>query len=250
MFFRAIESYANDPQLMYGTASTTDLQTECERISGNNLSYYFNEWVYGERYPKYYYSLSVVPQGQNYLSTVRIQQATGTSNPAYFTMPIDLRFFGSGLDTTITVMNNSGDQSFTCVTQVYPDSVQLDPQSWILKDVQRVPTGVDILTNLPHLVILSQNYPNPFNPTTEISFQLTKTGFVSLKVYDVLGREVATIVSEELSSGYYLQQWNAIAMPTGVYFYRLSVAPLARRDLAPTDQVDEMCETKKMVLMK
>lgn len=250
MFFHAIKSYANDPQLMYGTASTIDLQSACERISGNNLSYFFNEWVYGERYPKYYYSLSVVPQGQNYLSTVRIQQATGTSNPAYFTMPIDLRFFGSGLDTTITVMNNSGDQSFTCVTQVYPDSVQLDPQSWILKDVQRVPTGVDILMNLPHSVILFQNYPNPFNPTTEISFQLAKAGFVSLKVYDVLGREVSTIVSEELSSGYYLQQWNAIAMPTGVYFYRLSVVPLDRRELAPTEQVNEMCETKKMVLMK
>ena len=252
-FFRAMRSYANDPQFMYSTASSRDFQAECERVSGNNLSAFFNEWVYGERYPTYYYSLSIVPQGQNYVSTVRIQQTTGTSNPAYFTMPLDVRFIGHGLDTTFKVINNLGDQSFTCTTRVRPDSVQLDPQSWILKDYQQVPTGVDILTQVPRSSVLYQNYPNPFNPTTEIGFQIAKAGFVRLRVYDVLGREVATIIGERLEPGYYSRQWNASAVPSGVYFYRLSVVPSAR-NLVSTDnqtgQVDELLETRKMVLMK
>jgi hypothetical protein len=164
-----------------------------------------------------------------------------------------VRFIGHGLDTTFKVINNLGDQSFTCTTRVRPDSVQLDPQSWILKDYQQVPTGVDILTQVPRSSVLYQNYPNPFNPTTEISFQIAKAGFVHLKVYDVLGREVAAVVGEKLEPGYYSRQWNASAVPSGVYFYRLSVVPSAR-NLVSTDnqtgQVDELLETRKMVLMK
>jgi aminopeptidase N len=252
-FFRAMRSYANDPQFMYGTASSRDFQAECERVSGSNLSSFFNEWVYGERYPKYYYSFSVVPQGQKYVSTVRIQQTTGTSNPAYFTMPLDLRFLGHGLDTTFQVMNNAGDQSFTCTTSIRPDSVQLDPQGWILKDFQQVPTGVDMVTQLPRSSVLYQNYPNPFNPATEIGFQIAKAGFVTLKVYDVLGREVAALASEKLEPGSYSRQWNGSVMPSGVYFYRLSIVPSAQNVISTgsqAGQVGEILETRKMVLMK
>jgi aminopeptidase N len=252
-FFRAMRSYANDPQFMYSTASTRDFQAVCERVSGNNLSAFFNEWVYGERYPKYYCSVSVAPQGQNYLSTIRIQQITGTSNPAYFTMPLDLRFFGPGLDTTFQVINNLGDQSFTCATRLRPDSIQFDPQNWILKDYQQVPTGVDMVTQIPRSSVLYQNYPNPFNPTTEIDFQITTAGFVTLKVYDVLGRKVAALLGEKLEPGYYSRQWNASAVPSGVYFYRLSVEPSVRTTISTSNQIghlDEILETRKMVLMK
>lgn len=83
---------------------------------------------------------------------------------------------------------------------------------------------------------LNQNYPNPFNPATTISFSLPSKSFVSLKVYDALGREVSSILSEELSAGIYSKQWNAADLPSGVYFYRL--------------QVGLFNETKKFVLLK
>jgi hypothetical protein len=69
---------------------------------------------------------------------------------------------------------------------------------------------------------LSQNYPNPFNPSTTISFSLPSKSFVSLKVFDMIGREVATIISEEMSAGSYSRKWNASALSSGVYFYRLT----------------------------
>jgi len=91
-------------------------------------------------------------------------------------------------------------------------------------------------TNFPESFILCQNYPNPFNPMTTISFSLPSKSFVSLKVFDIIGREVATIVSEELSAGTYSRQWYVASMPSGVYLYRL--------------QSGSYIQTKKLVLLK
>jgi len=76
-------------------------------------------------------------------------------------------------------------------------------------------------SDFPQSFELSQNYPNPFNPRTEIGFQITDYGLVSLKAYDLLGREVATLVNEELPPGTYTRQWDASGVSSGVYFYRL-----------------------------
>jgi hypothetical protein len=88
---------------------------------------------------------------------------------------------------------------------------------------------------------LSQNYPNPFNPTTKIEFTLTKSGFVTLEIYDVLGRKVRILVSEELSSGYKSVIWDGKnddgeSVASGVYFYQLKVG--------------DFSEPKKMLLLK
>jgi hypothetical protein len=84
--------------------------------------------------------------------------------------------------------------------------------------------------------VLEQNYPNPFNPSTTIKFQLPELSFVTLKVYDVLGNEIKTLVNEEKVVGNYEVEFNATRLPSGIYFYRL--------------QSGSFVETKKMVLMK
>jgi hypothetical protein len=83
---------------------------------------------------------------------------------------------------------------------------------------------------------LDQNYPNPFNPTTTISFSLPSKSFVSIKVFDLIGREVATIISEELQPGNYSRQWNAEYISSGIYFYRL--------------RANSFTETKKLILLR
>jgi len=83
---------------------------------------------------------------------------------------------------------------------------------------------------------LFQNYPNPFNPSTKIKFTISDFGFTILKVYDVLGNEVATLVDEYKPAGNYEVEWDANNYPSGVYFYRL--------------QAGEFIQTKKMILMK
>ena len=74
---------------------------------------------------------------------------------------------------------------------------------------------------IPTSFLLEQNYPNPFNPTTQFAFSIAKRGFVTLKVYDVLGRTVATLVEEEKNPARYVVPWNADNIGSGVYFYTL-----------------------------
>jgi serine protease len=83
---------------------------------------------------------------------------------------------------------------------------------------------------------LAQNYPNPFNPSTTLQFQVPQKSFVSLKVFDLLGRQLATLVNEERQSGIYRVTWDASKLPSGVYFYRL--------------RAGDFVETKKMVFAK
>jgi hypothetical protein len=83
---------------------------------------------------------------------------------------------------------------------------------------------------------LAQNYPNPFNPSTTLQFQVPQKSFVSLKVFDLLGRELASLVNEERQAGIYRVTWDASKLPSGVYFYRL--------------QAGNFVETKKMVFAK
>ena len=97
--------------------------------------------------------------------------------------------------------------------------------SWVLIDdlsFSGIATAVeDPSGSLPQGFSLSQNFPNPFNPSTTIYFEIPKAGFVSLNVYDVLGRSVGTLASESLEAGRHKRVWNAENLSAGIYFYRL-----------------------------
>ena len=73
------------------------------------------------------------------------------------------------------------------------------------------------------MLSLSQNYPNPFNPVTNMEFGISNLGFVSLKVYDVLGNEVKTLVNENKQAGRYTIEFDGSGLPSGIYFYKLTV---------------------------
>jgi hypothetical protein len=89
---------------------------------------------------------------------------------------------------------------------------------------------------VPDNYSLYQNYPNPFNPSTSIKFDIPKQSLVRISVYDVIGREVETLVNKDLFSGEYSVDWNASAFPSGVYFYRINAG--------------QYTEIKKMMLIK
>jgi len=98
-------------------------------------------------------------------------------------------------------------------------------------------TNVEIIDdNIPGEFSLSQNYPNPFNPSTKIGFTIAEAGFTSLKVYDVLGNEVAILLSEDKSVGEYEIDFNGDGLTSGIYFYQLKAG--------------SFIETKKMILLR
>jgi len=89
----------------------------------------------------------------------------------------------------------------------------------------QIPTAVNTL--LPATCSLSQNYPNPFNPSTSIRYEIAVAGYVSLGVYDLLGREVSTLVNERKQAGAHTVIWNAEGVASGVYFYRIRAGDFA-----------------------
>lgn len=98
-------------------------------------------------------------------------------------------------------------------------------------------TGVSQLgSEIPSDFLLSQNFPNPFNPVTKINFSIPKNSFVTLKVYDMLGREVEVLANGELTAGNYSADWSALNISSGIYFYTLNAG--------------EFTETRKMMLVK
>jgi predicted GH43/DUF377 family glycosyl hydrolase len=97
---------------------------------------------------------------------------------------------------------------------------------------------------VPGDYVLRQNYPNPFNPTTKIRYEIPELSFVTVKVYDVLGSEVAILVNEEKPIGSYEVEFNAASLPSGIYFYRLQAGSPS------TNSGQDFVETKKMVLLK
>jgi hypothetical protein len=97
-------------------------------------------------------------------------------------------------------------------------------------------TNVGTISEMPLNYELRQNYPNPFNPVTTIKYEVPSNGIIALRIFDILGREVATLVNEQKQLGKYDVQWNASNNSSGLYFYRI--------------QAGKFVETKKMILLK
>ena len=140
--------------------------------------------------------------------------------------------FQDGIDV-VQVENDSS--YFICANTALSDSSNRD-LLFIKTDSRGMISSAKHFTLTLKQSYLGQNYPNPFNPSTTISYSLSQSGFVKLKVYDVLGREVANLVSMEQSTGNYKVEFNASNLTSGIYFYRL--------------QSGDFTETKKLILLR
>ena len=139
----------------------------------------------------------------------------------------------AGTTQTGTVVHNHVDGSSGCtLTATSTASTRPNVCLVINTTVGVNPAG----SNVPQVYSLSQNYPNPFNPTTKINFAIPKQGLVTMKIYDVLGREVKTLVNEVKAPGTYTVDFNASTLSSGVYFYKL--------------ESNSFTDIKKMMLIK
>jgi aminopeptidase N len=240
VFFSAMKQYATDKRFMYATASTEDFQSVCEAVSGKSLGYFFNEWIYGQRYPTYRYEWGSTQSGPPYTVRVSLSQTTGTSTPLFFQMPIDFQFRGTGFDTTIVMTNTAASQVFVFNNfPKMPTSFQLDPNNWIVKSSSGIMVSVDRITEVPESYALLQNYPNPFNPSTVIPFDLPKVSQVRLEIYNSLGELVRTLLKDQVfEAGHHVVEFNSVSeggssLPSGVYYCRLMVSgnPLQTRKM-------------------
>ncbi|MFZ1321644.1 MAG: T9SS type A sorting domain-containing protein, partial [Ignavibacteria bacterium] len=153
-----------------------------------------------------------------------LAQATGNFNPKEpFT-----QFQNSGV-------NPNGTYTLRISDNAAGDTGSI--RSWTLKIDYDIITGVNNnVTSIANDFSLNQNYPNPFNPSTKIAYSIPTNGFVSLKIFNILGKEVQTLVSEVKTAGSYEVSFNGASLSSGVYFYRL--------------ESGNFIDTKKMFLLK
>ena len=234
-FFDILRTYTFDPNVAYGVATTEDFQAVAESVSGLDLDYFFQQWIYGENYPRYSVVWSKHSLGGNmYNLSLKITQNVN-SNPSYFTMPVQIKVNSATGDTTITLFNDSQVQTFNVTVANEPTSISFDPGNWILKTLNSLVTDVEDELQ-PNKFSLEQNYPNPFNPSTTIKFNLGVNGLTTLKIYNVIGKEVATLINRQMEAGPHEVNFDAANLPSGVYMYTLSSGNFK--------------ETRKMILMR
>jgi len=234
-FFNILRTYSYHPSVSYGNAVTEDFQAIAESVSGLDLNYFFQQWIYGENFPKYSVVWSKNSLGGNlYDLALKITQNTNT-NPSFFTMPIQIKVNSSVGDTIITVFNNAQEQNFNVTVANEPTSITIDPGNWILKNINSVVVGIEDEIQ-PQTFLLEQNYPNPFNPATKIKFNLASNEYTTLKVYDIIGKEIATLINNQMNEGQYEVTFDASNLPSGVYIYTLNAGSFN--------------ETRKMILMR
>ena len=233
-FFDIMRAYSDAPNLKYNVATTEDFQVVAEDVYGQDLNYFFQEWIYGVNEPTYTvgWDKSFV-SGDIYNVTLTIYQNVN-SNPSFFTMPVQIRLNTTLGDTTVTLFNDAQIQTYQFDVIGDPQSLVFDPGNWILKN-NTIITSLEDLT-FPAQFSLEQNYPNPFNPSTTIEYSVPQNGLVTLKVYSILGKEVATLVNEQVDAGKHKIDFDAIGLNSGVYFYKI--------------ESGNFVETKKMILLK
>ena len=219
-FFRALLAYR---ERFAGKAATTnEFKAVVDSVAGRDMGWFFNQWIFGRGWPQYASQFSSAAD----TLVLTVYQQQNASLPTY-TMPIQVRAYRGSNSTTFVVWDSMRTQQFKVALGYVPDSVTLDPDGWILKQIVSPPAGV-AGGETPTSFSLTQNYPNPFNPITKIQFSVPAgiRHVVSLQVFDILGQLVATLVDEPKAAGEYSVSFDASNLSSGVYIYRLSLGLL------------------------
>jgi hypothetical protein len=211
----------------------------------NNIyNYYYFDWTYKNNFVYFVqwhdYVKSLVKAKVdtiNYTLTDSTTIFSGLTD--WFAISPNGNFISSIVDDTLFVYSTIVDTFLAkqCLRDInYADYNIISTDQNVYLHAIDTETKIENNDLIPENYSLSQNYPNPFNPATTINYQIPLAGHVSLKVYDILGREVATLVNEEISAGNYEIKFDGSHLSSGVYFYTL--------------QSGSFNETKKLILIK
>lgn len=233
---------------IYGTDSIT--KVNCFRVNGSPLSVPIFPAPYVQTVITNKFDTSKVkftwsnasPGGSNITYKFRIKKNGQTAESYYLSdrngSDTIITFTKSKLDSIGKQLGLSGDSVITvCKVTAYNGLDSLSSTNSLLITLKSTSVGIQNISSvIPDKFFLENNFPNPFNPSTNIKFQLPEKSFVSLIVYDMLGREVEKLLNEDVSAGYYNFNFSASHLNSGIYFYRL--------------ETNKFSDTKRMVLIK
>lgn len=203
----------------FGTAVTEDFQHACETVSGKDLTRFFQQWIYGERYPQYRFGwLSRVVTG-GYEVIIRIEQIQSWQ---LFSMPIDVQVTTDSGTYTFTALDSLPEQVFSFFVPVSPTAVELDPDEWILRTLESNQSAVaepDIQVG-PEISVAS---PNPFHRTTKLQFWLPVATDVRAMIFNAQGKLVCRLFDGRRQAGFQEVNWSGVddqgrQLPAGIYW--------------------------------
>lgn len=217
-FFEGIRLYTNDPDFMYGVSDTEGLRGAFEEASGSGLAWFFQEWIYNPGYPKYSMTWMSQPSGRGY--EVRLDLTQTQTVGQTFRMPLDIRIGTDMGELDIVIVDSLRTQSFVFQIEGEPYSLELDPDGWVIKEVQDL-TGVEEAEGWADGSSM-RIVPNPFTRAAQIGFSLGERAAVSLRVYDLQGRLVHTLYEGVSEAGRHAVSWDGLSSkgaraPSGVY---------------------------------
>jgi hypothetical protein len=202
----------------YGAAETADLQAALEDVSGRDLQAFFQQWIHGEYFPRYRYSYTMTPEGEDTRLILRVEQTQ--TNAGVFVMPVRARVWTDTGFAWVTMENDRRVQYESYLIPGLAYSLDLDPDEWILREV--VYDGATAAPAALREVSLTA-YPNPFNPTTTLRLEVPEAGTARVAIHDAAGRLVRTLLAGELPAGVREVTWDGQdrcgrPVAAGVYF--------------------------------
>ncbi|MBZ0203130.1 MAG: T9SS type A sorting domain-containing protein [Ignavibacteria bacterium] len=237
VFFDVIHSYVTDTNFTFKNAVTDDFTAKINQVTGQDYSWFINEWVKQPNHPVYQNNVFFINLGGGNWRVNFVAKQIQLNTP-FHKMPVEIKVhFTDSTDTLLNVFNNTNNQSFTFDFNKQPDSLKFDPDDKIILKQGTTTIGITMISDvIPERFSLSQNYPNPFNPVTKIKFSIPKSSQVKIVIFDLLGKEIETIVDQQLNPGEYENDFDGSRLSSGVYFYMLIA--------------DDITETKKMLMIK
>jgi len=224
VFFGSLAAYREEFQFSH--ASTEDFQGVVETVSGRDMEWFFDQWIYGTGKPTYHWwwGASALDEFGNATITVNIDQVQLTSMPTY-KMPIDLSLRNGTRDTTLVLWDSLRTQQFSLVLDFVPTEVVLDEEAWIFKNASQV-ASIEPGSG-PQSFRLYAAYPNPFNGEVRIPYSTDAEFTGKLTIFDLKGREVFSRPLGADGPGMAETSWNGVdqggnSVVSGVYIARIT----------------------------
>jgi hypothetical protein len=207
-------------------ATTQDFIDICSATVGQDLSWFFDQWLYWTVHPVYMVDWTYPEPFDNQvlLTITQVQEPDPVYGDLPFRMPVDVRLMGQGMDMVVTVFNNQRVQTFEIDVPAGVANVELDPDGWLLHEHSVVITGLDESIPSAQPVRLLPPLPNPFNPRCLIRWESELSTRDAINVYDLQGHRISSQTYPAQAAGVREFTWNGAdqqgrACAAGVYLY-------------------------------
>jgi aminopeptidase N len=221
LFFEVLHSYATDTNFMFRNIITEDFVGKVSQVAGEDLNWFFNDWIYQPNHPSYKNTYNIQDLGGGYWQ-VNLLVTQDQANPAFFRMKVPIKVhFEDGTDSLFSIINDVNWQQYSFFFGKKPAMLYFDPNKIVVLKEASTLVGTEEQIN-PGGFYLFRNIPNPVTGSTQILFSVEKPSSVRIDITDISGRVVAAVVNGTFESGRHSVEFDGSWLGPGTYFIRMN----------------------------